>query len=67
MNQMNPSLKTKYCIHQIFKPNNKTSLPIAGAGYCDICKKSPDNINCKRYFGINISTFEVKEYNNDEM
>jgi hypothetical protein len=62
MNQTIQIMKNRYvCIHQIFKPKYQSKILMEGSGDCSICKKSPDNLKCSRYFGINIGTFEVKE------
>jgi len=61
MNQTIQNLKIKPCIHQIFKPKYQSKILLDGVGDCSICKQSTDNFNCRRYFGINMSTFEVTE------
>jgi hypothetical protein len=50
----------KICLRQWIRPRGPY-VKIEGVGDCNICKPHKDNLNCKLYYPINISTFTVKE------
>ena len=56
----------KMCLHQFIRPNNEVKVaPPNGYGDCSICKTDVKNKNCKGYCPITVSTFEVKENDNE--
>jgi hypothetical protein len=54
------------CLHQIFKPDNVTSIPVEGMGNCQICKTDDNNKNCKKFFPITeLQEFSVEKKEKD--
>jgi len=53
---------TVRCLHQVFKPNRRNMSNPVGYGECYDCTYDyENNIKCKGYRPINISTYVVSE------
>jgi hypothetical protein len=52
------------CLHQFIRPS--LYIKIDGVGDCRYCESHVDNKYCKRYYPINIQTFEVLEHGRNE-
>lgn len=50
----------KVCLNQWIRPE-ESKIHIDGVGNCRVCTPHVDNINCKRYYPITITIYEVKE------
>jgi hypothetical protein len=49
----------KICLRQFIRPEER--LLMDGVGDCTVCKPDEKNKECKMYFPIEISTFEIEE------
>jgi hypothetical protein len=50
----------KLCLRQWQRPSGPY-VRIEGVGNCDVCVPHEDNKNCRLYYPINITVYEVEE------
>ena len=54
----------KICLNQFIRPKESKSSR-EGVGNCNICTFHKDNEQCKEYYPITITIYEVKEKEQD--
>lgn len=54
----------KICLGQLTRPKDMDKY--TGCGDCVTCKSHPDNVNCSRYWGIELSTLSEEECYGEE-